>query len=132
VPLSISLDWGPSSDLCQVPALISKAKQAATPAKLYADRGYDAESTHELIRREWGVESVIRPNLRRSGAIRTGYWRPQMTEQYLKQAGYSKRWTVESFFSALKRTMGSMLSARRPDQLLAEAALKVLAYTLRR
>jgi hypothetical protein len=55
-----------------------------------------------------------------------------MTEQYLKQAGYRKRWTVESFFSALKRTMGSMLSARRPDQLLAEAALKVLAYTLRR
>jgi transposase len=132
LPLSISLDWGPSSDLCQVPALISKAKQAATPAKLYADRGYDAESTHELIRRDWGVESVIRPNLRRSGAIRTGYWRPQMTEQYLKKAGYNKRWTVESFFSALKRTMGSMLSARRPDQLLAEAALKVLAYTLRR
>ena len=132
LPLSISLDWGPSSDLCQVPALISKARQAATPAKLYADRGYDAESTHELIRRDWGVESVIRPNLRRSGAIRTGYWRPQMTERYLKAAGYNKRWTVESFFSALKRTMGSMLSARRPDQLLAEAALKVLAYTLRR
>jgi len=54
LPLSISLDWGPSSDLCQVPALISKARQAAKPAKLYADRGYDAESTHELIRREWG------------------------------------------------------------------------------
>src|SRR5882757_894521 len=29
LPLSISLDWGPSSDLCQVPALISKARQAA-------------------------------------------------------------------------------------------------------
>ena len=132
LPLSIVLDWGPSSDLCQVQALISKAKQVAKPAKLYADRGYDAESTHELVRRDWGVESVIRPNLRRSGAIRTGYWRPQMTEQYLKQAGYSKRWSVESFFSALKRTMGSMLRARRPDQLLAEAALRVLAYTLHR
>jgi len=47
-----------------------------------------------------------------------------MTEQYLKKAGYSKRWTVESFFSALKRTMGSMLSARRPDQLLAEGRFK--------
>lgn len=132
LPLSIALGWGPSSDLCHVPALVAKASQAATPLKLYADRGYDAESTHELIRRSWGVESVIRPNLRRSGAIRTGYWRPQMTEQYLKRAGYTKRWAVETFFSALKRTMGSSLNARRPDQLLAEAAFKVLAYTIHR
>jgi transposase len=131
LPLSITLDWGPSSDLCQVPALISKAKEIAQPAKLYADRGYDAESTHQLIR-DWGVESVIRPNLRRSGAIRTGYWRPQMTPDYLKSAGYNKRWAVESFFSALKRMMGSTLKARRPDQMLAEAALKVLAYALHR
>lgn len=132
LPLSIALGWGPSSDLCQVPALVAKASQAGTPLKLYADRGYDAESTHELIRRSWGVESVIRPNLRRSGAIRTGYWRPQMTADYLKQAGYANRWAVETFFSALKRTMGSALNARRPDQLLAEAAFKVLAYTIHR
>jgi len=39
---------------------------------------------------------------------------------------------VESFFSALNRTMGSTLSARHPKQMLAEAAFKVLAYTLRR
>ena len=131
LPLSITLDWGPSSDLCQVPALISKAKEIAQPAMLYADRGYDAEWAHQLIR-DWGVESVIRPNLRRSGAIRTGYWRPRMTPDYLKNAGYTKRWAVESFFSAFKRMLGSTLKARRPDQLLAEAALKVLAYALHR
>lgn len=131
LPLSISLDWGPSGDHGQVPVLIAKASKVATPAKLYADRGYDSESIHQLVR-DWGAESVIRPNLRRSGAIRTGYWRPQMTEQYLEKAGYKKRWSVESFFSALKRTMGSTLNARRPDQMLAEAAFKVLAYTLRR
>ena len=39
---------------------------------------------------------------------------------------------VESFFSGLKRTMGSTLTSRTPRQLLAEAAFKVLAYTLRR
>jgi hypothetical protein len=47
------------------------------------------------------------------------------------EAGNS-RWAVESFFSALKRTMGSTLTSRKPSQLLAEAAFKVLAYTLRR
>ena len=34
--------------------------------------------------------------------------------------------------SGLKRTTGSMLTSRHPDQLLKEAAFRVLAYTLRR
>jgi hypothetical protein len=55
-----------------------------------------------------------------------------MTPDYLAQQGYRQRWKVESFFSALKRTMSSTLSARQPKQLAAEAALKVLAYALRR
>jgi hypothetical protein len=33
---------------------------------------------------------------------------------------------VEAFFSGLKRTMGSTLTSRKPSQLLAEAAFKVL------
>jgi hypothetical protein len=39
---------------------------------------------------------------------------------------------VESFVRGLKWTMGSTLTSRKPNQLPAEAAFKVLAYTLRR
>jgi len=55
-----------------------------------------------------------------------------MSEKFLTRKGYGSRWAVESFFSGLKRTMGSTLTSRKPSQLLAEAAFKVLAYTLRR
>jgi hypothetical protein len=55
-----------------------------------------------------------------------------MSEQYLETKGYGSWWAVESFFSWLKRTMGSTLTTRKPSHLLAEAAFKVLAYTLRR
>jgi hypothetical protein len=55
-----------------------------------------------------------------------------MRGKYLERKGYGARWAVESFFSGLKRTMGSTLTSRKPSQLLAEAAFKVLAYTLRR
>ena len=55
-----------------------------------------------------------------------------MTPKRLQKAGFGRRWAVESFFSALKRTMGSALSARKPEQMVAEAAFKVLAYALRR
>jgi hypothetical protein len=65
-------------------------------------------------------------------ATRGGFWRSQMSKKYLERKGYGSRWAVESFFSGLKRTMGSTLTSRKPSQLMAEAAFKVLAYTLRR
>ena len=55
-----------------------------------------------------------------------------MTPGYLQQSQYQRRWAVESFFSGLKRNTGSTLRARQPQQKLAEAALRVLAYALRR
>jgi Transposase domain (DUF772) len=92
-------------------------------SQVYADAGYDAE---------WGAESVIKPAKQRADGTRSGFWRSRMSEKYLERKGYGARWAVESLFSALKRTMGSTLTSRKPGQLLAEAAFKVLAYTLRR
>ena len=45
----------------------------------------------------------------------------------MREGGWS---AAESFFSGLKRTIGSTLISRKPNQLLVEAAFKVLAYTL--
>jgi len=132
LPLGLVLDWGPNNDKCQAKALIGKASQTSLPAKLYADAGYDAEWIHDQCRLEWGVESVIKPAVHRADGQRGGFWRSRMSQQYLKRKNYGSRWAVETFFSGLKRTMGSMLTSRKPDQLLAEAAFRVLAYTLRR
>jgi hypothetical protein len=132
LPAGLVLDWGPNNDKCQAQALIAKASQAVLPAKLYADAGYDAEWIHDQVRLEWGVESVIKPAVHRADGKRNGFWRSGMSQRYLKRKGYGSRWAVETFFSGLKRTMGSMLTSRKPNQLLAEAAFRVLAYTLRR
>jgi transposase len=132
LPLGLVLDWGPNNDKCQAKALITKASQASLPAQLYADAGYDAEWIHDQCRLEWGVESVIKPAVHRADGRRGGFWRSGMSKKYLKRQKYGRRWAVETFFSGLKRTMGSMLTARKPEQLLAEAAFRMLAYTLRR
>jgi hypothetical protein len=132
LPLGMVLDVGPSNDRIQVPALLEQAQAVAQPARLYADAGYDAEWIHVRCREQWGVESLIPPVNQRADGTRSGRWRAQMSPEYLQAQGYGRRWAVESFFSGLKRTMGDTLKARRPDQLLAEAAFKVLAYTLRR
>jgi len=111
---------------------MAKASKATLPAKLYADAGYDAEWVHDQCRLGWGAESVIKPAKQRADGTHSGFWRSRMSEQYLEQKGYGTRWAVESFFSGLKRTMGSTLTSHEPSQLLAEAAFKVLAYPLRR
>ena len=132
LPLGLVLDLGPSNDRIQVPALLAQAQAVARPAQLYADAGYDAEWIHERCREQWGVESLIKPNGQRADGVRNGKWRAHMSKEHLKERGYGRRWAVESFFSGLKRTMGHDLSARLPQQMLAEAAFRVLAYALRR
>jgi len=132
LPLGMVVGLGPTHDRVQVPQLLKQAQAVAKPAALYADAGYDAEWIHEQCREQWGVASFIPPVTRRADGKWGGKWRSQMTEKHLKKHGYGRRWSIESFFSGLKRTMGSVLSARSHDQLMAEASLKVLAYALRR
>ena len=61
-----------------------------------------------------------------------GKYRSEMTADTLKEKGYGRRWLVESYMSGLKRTTGHALSARSERSLFVEAALRVLAYALRR
>lgn len=132
LPVAMAVDLQPTHDCVQARTLLAQTQAVVQPAKLYADAGYDAEWIHEQCREQWGVASVIPAIQRRADGTVGGRWRAQMTPEYLRQQGFGRRWQVESFFSALKRTMGSALSARRPAQMAAEAALKVLAYALRR
>jgi hypothetical protein len=132
LPSGLVLGWGPSNDKTDAPDLLAKAATASTPQRVFADAGYDAEWVHRFCREDWNVESVIKPVVHRSDHQVHGCYRAEMTEQTLKEKGYGRRWLVESFMSGLKRTTGSTLSARNPQSLFVEAALRVLAYALRR
>lgn len=132
LPLAMMADLNPTHDCVHARTLLAQTQKLVNPARLFADAGYDAEWIHVQCREQWGVESVIPSVPRRADGKAGGRWRSQMTPDYLKSAGFGRRWAVESFFSAVKRTMGSALSARRPQQMLVEATLKVLAYALRR
>jgi hypothetical protein len=131
-PLAVVLDRGPSNDRVQAPALLDQAQALGRPTQLLADAGYDAEWIHARCREQWKVESLIVPNGQRADGQRNGRWRALMSAEHMRQRGYGKRWAVESFFSAFKRTMGGALTARKSATQLAEAAIRVLAYVIRR
>lgn len=129
LPAALVVDLGSSADMKQMPSLLAQIESNATPGRLLADSGYDAEWVHEKCREEWDAESWIEPVIRTAdGSIKTR-WRSLMRE--LPRA-YGRRWHVESFFSGLKRTTLATLSSRKANTLIAEASIKVLAYALRR
>jgi hypothetical protein len=132
LPVALVVDLNPTHDCAHAPDLLGQARAMVQPKRLFADAGYDAEWIHVECRESWGVESLIPSIQRRADGKIGGQWRSRMKPQLLQKAGFGRRWAVESFFSALKRTMGSALSARNPNQTVAEAAFKVLAYALRR
>jgi len=45
---------------------------------------------------------------------------------------YGKRWIVEIYFSGLKRVMGEIIKARRPEYIAQEIAMKLNYYNIMR
>lgn len=132
LPASLVIDWGPTNDKVEAKALLDGAQRNLPGADvLYADAGYDAEWVHRQAHEDWGVATAI-PAVKHKEGPPGGMYRSQMTESWLKRIGYGTRWHVETFFSGMKRTMGSTLNARSEGALFDEAALKVLAYAIRR
>lgn len=131
-PAALAVSWGPCNDKAVARELLDKSRAALQPRTLFADAGYDAEWVHEYCRDDWGVASWIPPAVHREDGRANGKYRSKMTPRRLKRNGYGKRWIVESFMSGLKRTTGSMLAARHDACLFTEAAIRVLAYAIRR
>ncbi len=128
-PAALVVGMGSSADMKQTPALMDQIEARTKPVRLMADKGYDAEWAHEASRERRGAESLIPPVPRaHDGSVRTK-WRSKMVA--LPKA-FGRRRRAESFFSGMKRTMLATLSSRSERTMLVEAALKALAYAIRR
>lgn len=132
IPAGLVVGWGPCNDKSDAQALLTKTSAVVQPTALLADAGYDAEWVHRYCREQWGTKSFIPPAVHRQDGKVNGKYRSQMTSTRLKRNRYTQRWIVESFMSALKRTTGSTLQARHNKSLFLEAAIRVLAYAIRR
>jgi hypothetical protein len=132
MPAGLVVGWGPSNDKADAFPLLVKTATAVHPSAVYADAGYDAEWVHYFCAEIWNTKSFIPPAVHRADGGVNGTFRSQMTPRRLKRNGYTQRWKIESFMSALKRTTGSTLQARQTTSLFREAAFRVLAYALRR
>lgn len=129
LPVAVVASMGRSNDNVQSYQVVAELAARAKVRTLYADTGYDSESLHEWCRERHGIESIIPPVPKtKDGRIKTPY---RALMQNLPRR-YTRRKRIETFFSALKRTTMPAVRALRPDRQMTEAALRVLAYGIRR
>jgi hypothetical protein len=130
VAASAVADWGPCGDKVELRQLLDETVQRVSVRELYADGGYDAEWVHVWCREQHKIKSWIPPTIHRADGKAGGYWRSRMAAGLPRR--YGRRWAAESFFSAMKRSLGAAVRARHPSQQLKEALRKVLAYSIHR
>ena len=53
-------------------------------------------------------------------------------EEWKRIHEYGKRWTVEIYFSGLKRVMGEVIRVKRANYMIQEVGLKVLYHNMMR
>lgn len=125
VPTTVLIDWGPTRDTKQAVQLAEQAVAAVPTRRVLADRGYDLERMHTLLRETHGVETAV-PAVPRRGVVKSKH-RSTLTGPI---EGYGRRWHVETFMSMLKRLTGPATTARGTTRPLIDTALKVLAVAI--
>ncbi len=130
----ISITGEKSHDATQFPRLITGHEQ-----KVYADKAYDSREIFNLLRNN-GTEAII-PLRKNFSTLSRGSPLRGKTARVIRNMGeegwkrvheYGKRWTVEIYFSGLKRVMGEIIRGRRTDYMIQEVGLKVLYYNMMR
>src|SRR5262249_28578045 len=116
---------GPSNDRVEAASLLWRIAPRCQPHSTYMDSGYDGERTHAFCRGGWGVASFIPPVIKTDDGSVKSFYRSKCVAL---PSSYGNRWSVETFISGFKRSVGSTLAARSTPALFNEAMLKLLAY----
>ena len=110
--LAVHTERGPSPDILHLERVMVQALGRVRIRTALADAGYDAESSHELLRHDLNVRSIIPATIGRpTDKPPTGYFRRWMSQR-LHLTRYGQRWQCETVFSMIKRRLGSTLGAQ--------------------
>lgn len=117
------------NDIIDFNELVTRASKLVSIEYLVADKGYDSEASHVLVR-NLGAKAIIPVrNIERRRII--GRYRRRCAEEFDEQT-YHRRSLNETVFSVVKRTMGSYLQSRSLGLQTKEVCLRYVMYNLHR
>lgn len=130
--VSYKIRRGPASDYWDFPAVARRAASAVPLGTIVADRGYDSEANHELVREVLKADSIIPPRNKDVPIWRThGKYRKQMKQGYDKDI-YHQRSKDETVNSVVKRVMGESVRDRKVKTQNRAIGLRLFAYDCQR
>jgi len=121
---------GPSHDNIEFKPLIKKTRKRVDIILVTADKGYDDESNHRLVR-SMNATCIIPVREWKNSRTRTGYYRRKMAKNFDKQQ-YGHRNKSETVFFVIKRKFGEELSSRSTLLKKREIKMKNVVYKLYR
>ncbi len=102
---------------------------AGRASSVYGDGAYGSRGIGAVIPPRSGSRSLSRSGGPARGRV-VRRIRKIGLEEWKKEVQYGKRWRVEIFFSALKRTVGEIIMANKLVYQIQEAVMKIYAYFL--
>ena len=112
--------------------LITKVSEILPLSVVTADKGYDSEDNHVLVREELHAFSVIPARYEHVPIWKThGRYRKQMKRGYSKLL-YNQRNKDETILSVIKRLFGEHITSRLVRTQNRELCLRCIAYNMHR
>jgi len=121
---------GPSHDNIEFKPLIKKARKRMDIVLVTADKGYDDESNHRLVR-SMNAACIIPVREWKNSRTRRGYYRRKMVKNFNKKL-YGERNKSETVFFVIKKKFGEELSSRSTLLKKREIKMKNIVYNLYR
>ena len=120
------------NDILDFDELVTRASELVGIGYVVADKGYDSEASHRLVRRKLNARAVIPVRVRERRRIMGMYRRRCAKEFDEYKHVYHRRSLNETVFSVVKRLMGSYLQSRSLDLQIKEVCLKYVVYNMYR
>jgi len=112
--------------------LVERASAILPLSIVVADKGYDSENNHVLVRERHKAFSIIPPRYQEVPVWRThAIYRKQLKRGYLKPT-YNQRNKDETIFSVVKRLFGEHVTSRLVRTQNREIAFRCIAYNMHR
>jgi len=121
---------GPSHDNIEFKPLIKKTKKRVDIVLITADKGYDDESNHRLVKL-MNSTCIIPVRKFKYSRTRTGHYRRKMAKSFNKKL-YGHRNKSETVFFVIKKKFGEELSSRSTLLKKREIKMKNAVYNLYR
>jgi len=121
---------GPSHDNRDFKPLIKKTRRRVDIILVTADKGYDDESNHKLVR-SMNATCIIPVREWKNSRTRRGYYRRKISNNFDKKE-YTHRNKSETVFFVIKKKFGEELSSRSTLLKKREIKMKNIVYNLYR